>query len=430
MNTDKSENESGSAHNDLSWILTLFGTAVGAGILYLPLQAGLASIWALIFLSVLVCPLIYFSHKNILLLLVSAKKSQDYSGIAAHSFGNIFGFVIVVIFLVTFYAVLFSYAVGLNANLGAYLVDLELTRSNWAEGPFLSLLIMLFFAFLHLIGKKTILRVMSAVSLFLIVFLVSISVYLIPFWDLSAFRRAPSLFSFVDDVLLVLPILTFSFVFFPAMSSMVAFFRKQEAILGENTQSRLEGIVLKASVLLLLFVLLFVYSCIFSLTADEFEYAIRENLNCLTILSSKQGISPVLASVGSLVGIAALFTSFVGVLFAVRDSAFEFTVNIAAYFGLKNRILNNRKITDYLILGFIFTTLWIITAVNPSVIQIFGVFIAPLVALFLFILPVVILIKKNGFQVLKQPSCLFVLLTGILILFSYELGTLFKIHHI
>ena len=30
-----------------SWILTLFGTAVGAGILYLPLQVGSTGVWEL-----------------------------------------------------------------------------------------------------------------------------------------------------------------------------------------------------------------------------------------------------------------------------------------------------------------------------------------------------------------------------------------------
>ncbi|MFP4398206.1 MAG: aromatic amino acid transport family protein [Desulfonatronovibrio sp.] len=424
------KSKAGSRLQDLSWILTLFGTAVGAGILYLPLQAGLASIWALVFLSVLVFPLIYFSHKNILQLLISAARPVDYSAAAAHNFGKSFGFVIMAVFLITFYAVLFSYAVGLNANLGKYLVDLGFTESNWSKGPFLSLIIMTAFALLHFIGRKTILRVMSAVTLFLIVFLFCISVYLIPLWNLSVFTQVPSFYSFIDDVLLVLPILTFSFVFFPAMSSMVISFRNQDGTLPNYARPRLEYILLKTSALLLLFVLLFVYSCILSLTPDEFEYAIQKNLNCLTILSYKQGVSPALANVGPLVGIGALFTSFAGVLFAVKESAYEFTVSIVSYFNGGHWILNNRKNAEICILVFIFLTLWIVTIINPSVIHIFGLFIAPLVAIFLFILPVVILIKQNGLYVLKRPSCMFVLLTGILILFSYELGTLFKVHHL
>ena len=52
------------AASTASWIITLFGTAVGAGILFLPLNAGGFGFWPLVFATVFILPLVYFSHRT------------------------------------------------------------------------------------------------------------------------------------------------------------------------------------------------------------------------------------------------------------------------------------------------------------------------------------------------------------------------------
>ena len=84
--------------------------------------------------------------------------------------------------------------------------------------------------------------------------------------------------------------------------------------------------------------------------------------------------------------------------------------------------MESRKGIDSFVLFSLFSSLWILTLANPSVMELFGLLITPLVAIFLFILPVAILVKINGFTVLKSPSHVFVLLTGVVVLFSYKLG--------
>ena len=49
---------------DIQWIFTLFGTAIGAGLLYLPVQAGHSGLWALVTVLIFALPLTYYSHKN------------------------------------------------------------------------------------------------------------------------------------------------------------------------------------------------------------------------------------------------------------------------------------------------------------------------------------------------------------------------------
>ena len=74
-------------------------------------------------------------------------------------------------------------------------------------------------------------------------------------------------------------------------------------------------------------------------------------------------------------------------------------------------------------MALLFASLWAMTLANPSVMDLFGLLISPLVALFLFILPVAVLVKTNGLRALKNPALPFVFLVGILLLFSFKLGT-------
>ncbi|TYT75935.1 aromatic amino acid transport family protein [Desulfobotulus mexicanus] len=345
----------------LPWILTLFGTAVGAGILYLPLEAGISGVWAMIILSIFILPIIYYSHNSVISLLIVERANLDYTGVVAHFLGRFSGLLVVAVFFITFYAVLLSYLLGLNANLGAYFVHIGISESNWAKGPFLSLAILFVFAFIQMIDKKIVLAVMSFLSSVIIILLFAISIYLIPFWNLSSFFLVPEPMGFARDLLKILPILVLSFVFFPTISSMIRSFRGHDGWIKDDTLLKLQTIVLKTSVLLLFFVLFFVYSCLFSLKPEEFAFAIAENLNALTILSFKDGISPILVNIGVIVGIAALATSFIGVFFAVKESGAEILKKALPFFKKDEKKDNlTKKKQDLFLHLFIYLSIFMV----------------------------------------------------------------------
>lgn len=419
--------------SEWGWILTMFGTAVGAGILYLPVQAGTTGIWALAVLSLLLLPLIYYSHKNVVTMVLADGGDANYARVLAGHCGRFFSEGLVGVYFLTFFFLLYSYLIGLNANLTDFLVKLDVPAIDRLTGGWLNLLVVVFFAALHLLGEKTILRVMSTLSSILIVLLFGISVYLIPFWDITPYLATPSPLHFVDDLLLILPILTLSFLFFPALSSMVAAYRNSSAAAREPAQeaARLNRIVLKTTLLLLLFVLFFVFSCLLSLSPQAFADATERNLNCLALLGDRPGIHPVIARIGPLLGLGALVTSFIGVFFAVRESALQLVqrgLSLAGRNTAARCSAGQSRGLDITVQLVLFASLWLLSLINPSIISLFGLVISPLVAIFIFIMPVVVLVRTHGLHKLKRPSSILVLLTGLLVLFSFELGTLIKNH--
>src|SRR3546814_11514321 len=51
--------------HDTTWMLGLFGTAIGAGTLFLPINAGLGGFWPLLILALLAFPMTFSAHRGL-----------------------------------------------------------------------------------------------------------------------------------------------------------------------------------------------------------------------------------------------------------------------------------------------------------------------------------------------------------------------------
>jgi serine transporter len=404
--------------NAVYWIFTMFGTAVGAGILYLPVQAGLCGIWPLLIISIFMFPVVYFSHKAIVDLLMSNRLLRDYSGSINKHFGVVFGFFINIIFFMTWFFCLTAYSIGLNENTGIYLKELGITANNPAKTIYLSLIILIILFGMIRFCKAILLKIMSVLSVLLIILLFGISVYLIPQWNLNLFLIIPKPSEIIIQILLIIPLLIMSFVFFPAMSAMVIAYRRSYDA-DKTSSRRLNRIVLHSTWILLVFVLFFVFSCVLSLPKEAFQTALKQNINCLTLISMRMKGSGPLAGLGTIIGLAALTTSFIGVFFAVRESAHHIIITICRSW-FKKEVTKNK--IDSFVLIFLLLFLWGLTITNLSVVAMFSALVAPLVAIFLYILPIVIFYIKPKLKGHRKLINIIVFCIGILLLFSYNLG--------
>lgn len=73
---------------DTRWILSLFGTAVGAGILYLPIKAGVGGFWPIVVMCIVIFPMVYLSHRALSLFVSQADGNKDITHAAEEYFGR------------------------------------------------------------------------------------------------------------------------------------------------------------------------------------------------------------------------------------------------------------------------------------------------------------------------------------------------------
>lgn len=100
---------------NFTWALSLFGTAVGAGVLFLPINAGMGGFWPLIIMTILVGPMTYFAHRGLARFVLSSKNpGQDITYVVQEHFGKTGGRLITLLYFLAIYPILLIYGVGIT----------------------------------------------------------------------------------------------------------------------------------------------------------------------------------------------------------------------------------------------------------------------------------------------------------------------------
>ena len=204
---------------DFYWTLMLFGTAIGAGVLFLPVQACMTGFLVFIVTLILSLPANYLSHIIVMRLLDSTNEPENYIQVIAQYLGRtvsaFFGF----FYFLMLYITLVAYSIALNSNVGTYLYNIGLTVSDLSVNPFFAVIIIGILIFIIASSEKIIVRISGFICIALMITLIIVSIFMIHLWD---FNNA-SLVIFpikktVNDFLRTFPILLLSIVFFPAVS--------------------------------------------------------------------------------------------------------------------------------------------------------------------------------------------------------------------
>ncbi len=97
------------------WMLSLYGTAIGAGTLFLPIDAGLNGIWPLIIMTILAFPMTYFSHQALCRFVLSSSgtKNNITDAVEEH-FGPFEGKILTLLYFFSIYPILLMYSVAIT----------------------------------------------------------------------------------------------------------------------------------------------------------------------------------------------------------------------------------------------------------------------------------------------------------------------------
>lgn len=401
---------------DISWAFALFGAAVGAGILFLPIQAGLGGFWALIAASVVIYPIVYPSQRLLARILNNTPSTMDYTGAVRLFLGKKTGSVLSVLFIVFLFALMIAYSIGLNNDIGEFLMEHKYTSNNLARTPYLSLIMLIVFFTILKYGKRFLIKVLGALSIILILLLLAISLLLIEIWDFEHILAFPTYREFFKQFFLILPLMIMSFLFFFAVSPMIENLRSNNDTTN-MVQKRYTWILKMTVFLLLAFILLFVFSCIFSLKPKDLEYAHRANISVLALLGDVVN-KPFLKNFGPAISFLALTTSFFGVALGLRESGLELLRSL--FRNKESKVVRDNS--EFIFYTIAIIILWTVTLGNFNIIELFSELIAPLNSIFLFFIPVIIVFKHAHFKQNRNIGNILIFISGIVLIISYYIG--------
>lgn len=272
-------------YKDFTWALSLFGTAVGAGVLFLPIKAGAGGFWPLVLLALIAAPMTWFAHKSLARFVLSAKNPDaDITDTVEEHFGKAGANLITFAYFFAIYPIVLIYGVGITNTVDSFLVN-QIGMESIPRWLLSGALITAMTAGV-VFGKELMLKATSAMVYPLVFILLALSFYLIPDWNTSMMEVAPDWSAMPAIVWLAIPIIVFSFNHSPIISQ---FSKEQRQQFGDKAVQKTDMITGGAAMMLMGFVMFFVFSVVLSLSPAELAMAKEQNISVLSYLANEHG---------------------------------------------------------------------------------------------------------------------------------------------
>jgi serine transporter len=418
----KEYKEANKWHNqDTTWAMSLFGTAIGAGVLFLPINAGAGGIASLLLIMVLAFPIMYFSHRAMAKMIYFSKSGDK--GITAtvrEYFGNTASKIFDIVYFFSIYSILIMYAVSLTNTAESFIENQMHIQAP--PRSILSLILVLCLIFIVNFGQDVTVKVMSYLVYPFIAALIFLSLYLIPQWNISnlslvgnfaSVNGKASFTNILGIAWFILPIIVFSFNHSPMISTFVV---KQRETYGiENVDRKCAQIQKICYIVTISVVLFFVLSTVLSVTSGDLALAKKQNLPILSYLANKYKIS-IFAYGAPIIALVAITKSFLGHYIGAYEGLEDIIVQTAKSCG---KSLNNKTVKNIIVV-FMILTCWIVSYLNPSILDLIDMVNAPLIAIILFLLPMYSIYKVPTLAKYRKNyiSNFFVIIVGLLVVLS------------
>ncbi len=359
--------------------------------------------WPLIIMTILVGPMTYFAHRGLARFVLSSKNpGQDITYVVQEHFGKTGGRLITLLYFLAIYPILLIYGVGITNTVISFMEH----QMHMAPPPrsVVSFVLIAIMVGIMLTNENFILKVTNWLVYPLIAILFGLTLYLIPHWNGAILREMPSAHNFVSTLWLTIPVLVFAFNHSPAISS-CAVSHAHHFPQGSDTDREINKTLRQTAVMLVAFVMLFVFSCVLSLTPADLAQAKAQNISILSYLAN-QFDNPVISYFAPFVAFLAISSSFFGHYFGAREGLE----------GLVNQLLDKPiepKKFQKISAAFFMITLWIVAILNPSILGFIESLSGPVIAMILFIMPMYAIRHVPALQRFRgAPSNVFVVVMG------------------
>lgn len=399
----------------LTWVLNLFGTAVGAGVLFLPINAGMGGFYPLVVMTLLVGPMTYLAHRGLTRFVLSSKhKGSDITAVVREHFGEQAGKLITLLYFFAIFPILLIYGVGITNTVSSFMENqLHIMPPSRAVLSFILIAAMIG---VMLLNEEVMLKITTWLVYPLVLILFGLSIYLIPQWNTAALQQMPTTSDFLTTLWLTIPVLVFAFNHSPAISSFAL--SQQKHYQDEHkTETEAAKVLRSTAFILVLFVMFFVFSCVLTLTPAELAEAKVQNISILSYLANKFD-NPIISYFGPLVAFLAIGSSFFGHYLGAREGL-EGLVN-----QMREELIEPNKFRKITAVTFL-VILWIVATINPSILGFIESLGGPIIAMILFIMPVYAVYKVPALARFKNEfGQIFVFVMGCIAISAIVYGLL------
>lgn len=402
---------------DIGWIIISIGMAIGAGIVFLPVQVGLIGLWVFLLSSVIGYPAMYLFQRLFINTLADSKECRDYPGVIEGYLGKKWGMFLGFLYFIMLVIWIFAYPTALTNDTASYLHTFGVTEGLLSENPFYGLFLITFLVLIASRSEKFLFKISSFMVLSKLLVVLALGLMMVSMWDLSKnISSFPSFGVLIKNAIITLPFTLTSILFIQSLSPMVISYRAKNTSLEIARYKSLRAMNIAFGTL---FIVVFFYalSFTFALGHDEAVQAYEQNISALAIAAQfiEGDAARYVTPVSVALNIFALMTAFFGVYLGFKEAVQGLIINALTRFIPEEKI--NKKILNVGIVIFTVAIAWGAIVLNLPVLM-FTSICSPIFGIVGCLIPAWLVYKVPSLHRYKGASLYLIIFTGIMLCIS------------
>lgn len=398
---------------DIGWIVMSIGMAIGAGIVFLPVQVGLMGIWVFLLSAVVGYPGMYMFQRLFINTLASATVSQTYPDMISSYLGRKWGLFLGALYFVMLTIWMFIYATAITRDSASYLQSFGVTHKLLSQTSWYPLVLMIILVALASRGERMLFKLSGLMVLTKLLIVAALGIFMIPQWNFANLGSVPPTGSLISKAIITLPFTLTSILFIQTLSPMVISYRAREKSPEVARHKALRAMNIAFAIL---FITVFFYAISFTLAMshENAVSAYQQNISALAIMAQIFPASSV-GLIGVVLNIFAVMTAFFGVYLGFREAC------VGIFTTIWSRWVPSEKLQgrwlQYGVMIFAVLLAWGAVIVNLPVLS-FTTFCSPIFGIIGCLIPVWLVMKRPALSKYRGAGLIFIAIIGILLCLS------------
>ncbi len=398
---------------DIGWIVMSIGMAIGAGIVFLPVQVGVMGLWVFLLSSVIGYPAMYLFQKLFINTLAESKKCTDYPGVISGYLGKNWGIALGILYFIMLVIWVLVYSLAITNDSASYLHTFGVTESHLNHNIFYGLALICLLSYIGSKSEKFLFKISGFMAVTVIALVAVMGVLLIPQWNFNNITAVGDWGKMIKDAIITLPFTLTSILFIQSLSPMVISYRSHEKSIEVARYKASRAMTIAFSILFVV-VFFFAVSFTFAISQTEAQHALKENISALAMIAHYFPGSWA-TIVGIVINIFAVVTSFFGVFLAFKEACKGLAMNILERKYAHEEI--NTELVNKLTTVFIILIAWTAVALNLPILS-FTSICSPIFGIVGCLIPAYLVYKVPTLNKYKGTATYLIIITGILLCIS------------
>ncbi|MFV0574902.1 MAG: hypothetical protein ACK5NC_05755 [Vibrio sp.] len=404
---------------DIGWIVMSIGMAIGAGIVFLPVQVGIMGLWVFLLSSIIGYPAMYLFQNLFINTLAESKECTDYPNIITGYLGKNWGATLGVLYFIMLVIWVLVYSLAITNDSASYLHSFNVTEGHLNENVFYGLGLICVLCFIASKGEQLLFKLSGVMATTVLALVAVMGILLVGQWD---FDNVPAMGEFLPmfkNAIITLPFTLTSILFIQSLSPMVISYRSKEKSV-EVARYKASRAMTIAFAILFVVVFFFAVSFTFAISQEQANVAMEQNISALAIIAKYYPGSWVTIA-GIVINIFAVVTSFFGVFLAFREACNGIALNILKRKYAEENL--NKNLIDKCVVVFTILLAWSAIALNAPILS-FTSICSPVFGLVGCLIPAYLVYQVPSLHKYKGMSTNLIIITGILLCISPVLAFL------